>query len=137
MHRSSRPAAAAIRRLRRAAGDAGWVAGARWQKGRTRLDTDGRLEPPFSRGYTDFCPNLPPLTDTSAWPQISFAADALASTLPDLHAWGTAIGEGSVLAPALHRDQIEGERGVAVQRDAAGRLVSFRSTARWSGPQAR
>ena len=23
---------------------------------RTRLDTDGRLEPPFSRGYTDFCP---------------------------------------------------------------------------------
>ena len=35
---------------------------------RTRLDMDGRLEPPFSHGYTDFCPNLPPLTDTSAWP---------------------------------------------------------------------
>lgn len=86
---------------------------------RTRLDTDGRLEPPFSRGYTDFCPNLPPLTDTSAWPQISFSAGALASTLADLHAWGTA------LAPALHRAQVEGELGIAVQRDAAGGLVSF------------
>jgi D-alanyl-D-alanine carboxypeptidase len=92
---------------------------------RTRLDTDGRLEPPFSRGYTDFCPNLPPLTDTSAWPEISFAAGALASTLADLHAWGTALGEGTLLIPALHRAQVEGELGVAVQRDEAGRLVSF------------
>jgi D-alanyl-D-alanine carboxypeptidase len=26
---------------------------------RTKLDTDGKLDPPFSHGYTDFCPNLP------------------------------------------------------------------------------
>ena len=41
---------------------------------RTKLDTDGKLDSPFSHGYTDFCPNLPPLTDTSEWPQFSFAA---------------------------------------------------------------
>jgi CubicO group peptidase (beta-lactamase class C family) len=52
---------------------------------RTKLDTDGKLDPPFSHGYTDFCPNLPARTDTSEWPQFSFAAGALASTLSDLH----------------------------------------------------
>jgi len=41
---------------------------------RTKLDTDGKLDSPFSHGYTDFCPNLPRLTDTSEWPQFSFAA---------------------------------------------------------------
>jgi D-alanyl-D-alanine carboxypeptidase len=93
---------------------------------RTRLDTDGRLDPPFSRGYTDFCPNLPPLTDTSEWPQISFAAGALASTLPDLHAWGVALGEGFGLTPALRQARIDDELGVAVQRDAeSGRVISF------------
>jgi CubicO group peptidase (beta-lactamase class C family) len=32
---------------------------------RTKLDTDGKLDPPFSHGYTDFCPNRSRLTDTS------------------------------------------------------------------------
>ncbi len=93
---------------------------------RTKLDTDGRLDPPFSRGYTDFCPNLPRLTDTSEWPQISFAAGALASTLPDLHAWGVALGEGFGLTPALRQARLDDELGIAVQRDAgSGRVISF------------
>jgi D-alanyl-D-alanine carboxypeptidase len=93
---------------------------------RTRLDTDGRLEPPFSHGYTDFCPNLPPRTDTSDWPQFSFAAGALASTMGDLHGWGLALGEGFGLTPALRQAQLDDELGIAVQRDAkTGRVISF------------
>jgi D-alanyl-D-alanine carboxypeptidase len=93
---------------------------------RTRLDTDGKLDPPFAHGYTDFCPNLPARTDTSGWPQFSFAAGALASTLADLHAWGTALGEGYGLSPAMRTARIDDELGVAVQRDpASGRLISF------------
>ena len=93
---------------------------------RTKLDTDGRLDPPFSHGYTDFCPNLPRRTDTSAWPQISFAAGALASTLSDLHAWGVALGEGFGLTPALRQARIDDELGIAVQRDLpSGRVISF------------
>jgi D-alanyl-D-alanine carboxypeptidase len=74
---------------------------------RTKLDTDGRLDPPFSHGYTDFCPNLPPLTDTSKWVQFSFAAGALASTLDDLHAWGVALGEGFGLTKKLRQARID------------------------------
>ncbi len=93
---------------------------------RTRLDTDGRLEPPFSHGYTDFCPNLPPRTDTSDWPQFSFAAGALASTMGDLHGWGLALGEGFGLTPALRQAQLDDQLGIAVQRDAkTGRVISF------------
>jgi D-alanyl-D-alanine carboxypeptidase len=93
---------------------------------RTRLDADGKLEPPFSRGYTDFCPNLPPLTDTSEWPQFSFSAGALASTLPDLRAWGVALGEGFGLTPALRQARIDDELGIGVQRDpGSGDLISF------------
>jgi len=47
---------------------------------RTKLDTDGKLDSPFSHGYTDFCPNLPRLTDTSEWPQFSFAAGVVPRT---------------------------------------------------------
>jgi D-alanyl-D-alanine carboxypeptidase len=93
---------------------------------RTRLDTDGRLEPPFSHGYTDFCPNLPPRTDTSGWPQFSFAAGALASTMADLHAWGRALGEGFGLTPALRQAQLDDGLGIGIQRDAkTGRVISF------------
>jgi D-alanyl-D-alanine carboxypeptidase len=93
---------------------------------RTRLDTDGRLEPPFSHGYTDFCPNLPPRTDTSDWPQFSFASGALASTMADLHGWGVALGEGFGLTPALRQAQLDDELGIGVQRDAeTGRVISF------------
>jgi D-alanyl-D-alanine carboxypeptidase len=52
---------------------------------RTKLDTDGKLDPPFCYGYTDFCRNMPQHTDTSGWLQFSFAAGAIASTLSDLH----------------------------------------------------
>jgi D-alanyl-D-alanine carboxypeptidase len=93
---------------------------------RTRLDTDGRLEPPFAHGYTDFCPNLPRRTDTSGWPQFSFAAGALASTLSDLHTWGTALGEGYGISPALRETRVTDELGIAVQRDPeSGRVISF------------
>jgi D-alanyl-D-alanine carboxypeptidase len=93
---------------------------------RTRLDTDGRLESPFSHGYTDFCQNLPPRTDTSGWPQFSFAAGALASTMGDLHGWGLALGEGFGLTPALRQAQLDDELGIGVQRDAkTGRVISF------------
>ncbi|MBV8399895.1 MAG: beta-lactamase family protein, partial [Acetobacteraceae bacterium] len=94
------------------------------QLSRTKLDTDGQLDPPFSHGYTDFCPNLPPLTDTSRWVQFSFAAGALASTLHDLHAWGVALGEGFGLTPALRQARLNDTEpggsyglGVVIQRD--------------------
>jgi D-alanyl-D-alanine carboxypeptidase len=74
---------------------------------RTKLDTDGRLDPPFSHGYTDFCPNRPPDTDTSRWVQFSFAAGALASTLDDLHAWGVALGEGFGVTKKLRHARID------------------------------
>ena len=93
---------------------------------RTKLDTDGVLEPPFSHGYTDFCPKLPPLTDTSTWVQFSFAAGALASTLDDLHAWGVALGQGFGLTPALRQARIDDDLGVAIQRDPrTHRLMSL------------
>jgi D-alanyl-D-alanine carboxypeptidase len=91
---------------------------------RTKLDTDGRLDPPFSHGYTDFCPNRPPLTDTSKWVQFSFAAGALASTLDDLHAWGVALGEGYGLTKKLRQARIDDVApggntglGIAIQFD--------------------
>jgi len=90
---------------------------------RTKLDTDGKLDPPFSHGYTDFCPNLPARTDTSEWPQFSFAAGALASTLSDLHMWGVALGEGFGLTAALRRTRIDDELGIAVQRDLPSHRV--------------
>jgi D-alanyl-D-alanine carboxypeptidase len=94
--------------------------------GRTKLDTNGKLDPPFSHGYTDFCPNMPRHTDTSEWPQFSFAAGALASTLSDLHRWGVALGEGFGLTPALRQARIDDEFGVVVQRERpGGRVISF------------
>jgi D-alanyl-D-alanine carboxypeptidase len=93
---------------------------------RTRLDTDGVLAPPFSHGYTDFCPNLPPLTDTSAWRQFSFSAGALASTLPNLRAWGVALGEGVGLTPALRQARLDDGLGIGVQREpGSGRVISI------------
>jgi D-alanyl-D-alanine carboxypeptidase len=98
------------------------------QLNRTKLDTDGVLEPPFSHGYTDFCPNLPPLTDTSRWVQFSYAAGALASTLDDLHAWGVALGEGFGLTPALRQARIDDVYGlgIGIQRDPqTNNVISF------------
>ena len=93
---------------------------------RTKLDTDGKLDPPFCHGYTDFCRNMPRHTDTSEWPQFSFAAGALASTLSDLHQWGIALGEGFGLTPALRRARIDDELGIAIQRERpGGRVISF------------
>ncbi len=93
---------------------------------RTKLDTDGKLDPPFCHGYTDFCRNLPKHTDTSGWPQFSFAAGALASTLSDLHQWGIALGEGFGLTPALRKARIEEELGIAIQRERpGGRVISL------------
>lgn len=93
---------------------------------RTKLDTDGKLDPPFAHGYTDFCPNLPPRTDTSGWPQFSFASGALASTLSDLRTWGTALGEGYGLSPASREARLTDELGIGVQRDSeSGRVISF------------
>jgi D-alanyl-D-alanine carboxypeptidase len=93
---------------------------------RTKLDTDGKLDPPFCHGYTDFCRNMPRHTDTSEWPQFSFAAGALASTLSDLHKWGIALGEGFGLTPELRRARIDEELGIAIQRERpGGRVISF------------
>lgn len=93
---------------------------------RTKLDTDGKLDPPFCHGYTDFCRNMPPHTDTSEWPQFSFASGALASTLSDLHRWGIALGEGFGLTPALRQTRIRDELGIGVQRERpGGRVISF------------
>lgn len=93
---------------------------------RTKLDTDGKLDPPFCHGYTDFCRNMPRHTDTSEWPQFSFASGALASTLSDLHRWGIALGEGFGLTPALRQTRIDDELGIGVQRERpGGRVISF------------
>jgi len=93
---------------------------------RTKLDTDGKLDPPFCHGYTDFCRNMPRHTDTSEWPQFSFASGALASTLSDLHRWGIALGEGFGLTPELRRARIDEELGIAIQRERpGGRVISF------------
>ena len=93
---------------------------------RTKLDTDGKLDPPFCHGYTDFCKNMPRHTDTSEWPQFSFAAGALASTLSDLHRWGSALGEGFGLIPALRQARIDDELGIGIQRERpGGRVISF------------
>jgi len=95
---------------------------------RTKLDTDGVLDPPFTHGYTDFCPNLPALTDTSRWVQFSFAAGALASTLDDLRAWGVALGAGFGLTPALRQARIDDVYGlgIGIQRDPhTNKLISF------------
>ena len=93
---------------------------------RTKLDTDGKLDPPFCHGYTDFCRNMPRHTDTSGWPQFSFAAGALASTLSDLHQWGIALGEGFGLTPALRQARIDDELGIAIQREhPGGRVISL------------
>lgn len=91
---------------------------------RTKLDTDGKLDPPFCHGYTDFCRNMPRRTDTSGWPQFSFAAGALASTLSDLHQWGIALGEGFGLTPALRQARIDDEFGIAIQREHPGGRVN-------------
>jgi len=93
---------------------------------RTKLDTDGKLDPPFCHGYTDFCRNMPRHTDTSEWPQFSFASGALASTLSDLHRWGIALGEGFGLTPALRQTRSDDELGIGVQRERpGGRVISF------------
>ena len=93
---------------------------------RTKLDTDGKLDPPFCHGYTDFCRNMPRHTDTSEWPQFSFASGAVASTLSDLHRWGIALGEGFGLTPALRQTRIDDELGIGVQRERpGGRVISF------------
>jgi D-alanyl-D-alanine carboxypeptidase len=93
---------------------------------RTRLNSDGVLEAPYAHGYTDFCPNLPPLTDTSNWAMAAFSAGALASTLDDLHAWGVALGEGFGLTPELNQRRLDEELGMGVQRDErSGRVISF------------
>jgi D-alanyl-D-alanine carboxypeptidase len=91
---------------------------------RTKLDTDGKLDPPFCHGYTDFCRNMPRQTDTSEWPQFSFAAGALVSTLSDLLRWSVALGEGFGLTPTLRQARIDDELGVGVQR-SGGRVISF------------
>jgi D-alanyl-D-alanine carboxypeptidase len=94
---------------------------------RTKLNTEGELDPPYSHGYTDFCANQStPLTDTSDWALAAFSAGALASTLDDLHAWGMALGEGFGLTPALRKQRLDEELGVAVLREeASGRVISF------------
>ena len=81
---------------------------------------------PTCHGYTDFCPNLPPLTDTSDWALVAFSAGALASTLDDLHAWGVALGEGFGLTPELNQRRLDEELGLGVLREpSSGRVISF------------
>jgi D-alanyl-D-alanine carboxypeptidase len=46
--------------------------------------------------------------------------------LPDLRAWGVALGEGFGLTPALRQARIDDELGIGVQRDpGSGDLISF------------
>jgi hypothetical protein len=83
------------------------------------VTTSGQFQERGNRRFQfpDEDPNLPRRTDTSEWPQVSFTAGALASTLPDLHARGVALGEGFSLTAALRRARVGDELGVAVQHD--------------------
>ncbi len=75
---------------------------------RSRFAADGQLAVPFARGYTWFCPNLPPATDTSDWPgNEEWAGGAMVSTLDDLRIWGEAMGTGELLTPAARAAQID------------------------------
>lgn len=69
---------------------------------RSRFAPDGVLAAPFTRGYSEFCPQLPQPTDTTDWANHeAWAAGAMLSTLDDLHIWGLALGEGYGLTPEL------------------------------------
>lgn len=102
---------------------------------RTRLDTDGVLQPPYAHGYTNFCaPTFPDGTDTSSWTMLAFSGGALAATIDDLHAYGVAFGEGFGLSDALKEARLNETAptddtsglGLVVQRDPAnGRVVSI------------
>jgi len=93
---------------------------------RTKLNPNGELDPPYSHGYSNFCPDLPQLTDTSGWGLMAFSAGALASTLDDLRAWGVALREGFGLTPELDRRRVDEELGLGVLRDPqSGRVITF------------
>lgn len=102
---------------------------------RTRLDTDGVLQPPYAHGYTNFCaPTLPAGTDTTTWTMLAFSGGALAATIDDLHTYGVAFGEGFGLSDALKEARLNETAptddtsglGLVVQRDpTTGRVVSI------------
>lgn len=74
---------------------------------RSRLAGDGQLVAPLVHGYTNMCPELPPLTDTFDWPgNEEWAGGAMVSTLDDLHTFGDALGSGELLTPEAHYTQI-------------------------------
>jgi D-alanyl-D-alanine carboxypeptidase len=67
------------------------------------------LPRPFSHGYAPAGitgPPLSPLTDYTRWsPSWDFAAGNMISTAPDLLRWGTALGKGTLLSPAMRAAQ--------------------------------
>jgi D-alanyl-D-alanine carboxypeptidase len=95
---------------------------------RSRFAPDGQLTAPLPHGYTNFCPQDPPLTDTTDWyNHESWAAGTMLSTIDDLHTWGLALGTGFGLTPerlaARVDDMAPGDSGyglgVGVRRDPA------------------
>jgi D-alanyl-D-alanine carboxypeptidase len=69
---------------------------------RSRFAPDGQLEAPLTHGYTLFCPDMPQPTDTVDWSNAeSWAAGGMVSTLDDIHTWGSALGAGADLSPAM------------------------------------
>jgi D-alanyl-D-alanine carboxypeptidase len=98
---------------------------------RSRYAPDGQLAAPLTHGYTDFCPERPPLTDTVDWYGYeSGFAGAMVSTIDDLHTWGLALGEGVGLTPAMLAARVDDTApgsayglNVGVERDPATRCV--------------
>ena len=100
---------------------------------RTKLDTDGNSIRPSATAIPTSAGICRGSTDTSGWPQFSFAAGALASTLSDLHQWGIALGEGFGLTPALRQARIDDELGIAIQREHPGGRVNLARSCRLRG----
>jgi D-alanyl-D-alanine carboxypeptidase len=74
---------------------------------RSRFAPDGQLAAPLTHGYTDFCPQMPPKTDTTGWyNHESWAAGAMLSTVDDLHTWGLALGAGYGLTPEMRAARV-------------------------------
>jgi D-alanyl-D-alanine carboxypeptidase len=103
---------------------------------RSRFAPDGQLSAPLTHGYTDFCPDRSPLTDTTDWYTYdSWAAGSMVSTLDDLHTWGLALGTGFGLSPAMLTARVDDTTviqgnneyglGVGIERDPATACVKL------------
>lgn len=78
---------------------------------RSQLNQTGRLQAPYAQTYSSLYGEIhggPAIVRTTTWSGSPYwAAGGLASTLPDMRAWATALGTGDgVLSPAMQRERV-------------------------------